>query len=90
MNTTFSLPTRQENVETPVVQQSGVDFNVIEPGCNFIALGNDRILLPEKSLLLKEKAPALELKIYDADVSMITPGGGGVHCMCQALRRDPG
>jgi hypothetical protein len=52
--------------------------------------GNDRILLPEKSLLLKEKAPALGIKIYDPDVSMITSGGGGVHCMCQALRRDPG
>ena len=59
-------------------------------GCNVVALGNDRILLPEASLVLKEKARALGLEIYDPDVSMITPGGGGVHCMCQALRRDPG
>ncbi|MCZ6667089.1 MAG: arginine deiminase family protein [Gammaproteobacteria bacterium] len=59
-------------------------------GCNVVALGNDRILLPEKSLVLKQKARALGLEIYDPDVSMITPGGGGVHCMCQALRRDPG
>ncbi|MCZ6882290.1 MAG: arginine deiminase family protein, partial [Gammaproteobacteria bacterium] len=58
-------------------------------GCNVVALGNDRILLPEKSLVLKQKARALGLEIYDPDVSMITPGGGGVHCMCQALRRDP-
>jgi N-dimethylarginine dimethylaminohydrolase len=59
-------------------------------GCNVVSLGNDRILLPENSLVLKEKARALGLEIYDPDVSMITPGGGGVHCMCQALRRDPG
>ena len=59
-------------------------------GCNVVSLGNDRILLPQHSLVLKEKARAHGLEIYDPDVSMITPGGGGVHCMCQALRRDPG
>ncbi len=64
--------------------------DTIALGCNVVALGNDRILLPESSLVLKEKARALGLEIYDPDVSMITPGGGGVHCMCQALRRDPG
>jgi N-dimethylarginine dimethylaminohydrolase len=64
--------------------------DTLDLGCNVVALGNDRVLLPEKSLVLKEKARALGLEIYDPDVSMITPGGGGVHCMCQALRRDPG
>ncbi len=64
--------------------------DTLDLGCNVVALGNDRVLLPEKSLVLKEKARALGLEIYDPDVSMITPGGGGVHCMCQALKRDPG
>jgi N-dimethylarginine dimethylaminohydrolase len=64
--------------------------DTLDLGCNVVALGNDRILLPEKSKVLKEKARAHGLEIYDPDVSMITPGGGGVHCMCQALRRDPG
>lgn len=59
-------------------------------GCNVVALGNDRVLLPEKSKTLKEKLKALGMTIYDPDVSMITQGGGGVHCMCQSLRRDPG
>jgi arginine deiminase len=27
--------------------------------------------------------------VYDPDVTMFTLGGGGVHCMCQALRREP-
>jgi arginine deiminase len=26
--------------------------------------------------------------VYDPDVSMIGAGGGAVHCMCQALRRE--
>jgi len=29
------------------------------------------------------------LKVYDPDVSMIGNGGGAVHRMCQALKRDP-
>ncbi len=59
-------------------------------GCNVVALGNDRVLLPQTSHVLKEKVRAQGLEVFDPDVSMITPGGGGVHCMCQALRRDPG
>jgi N-dimethylarginine dimethylaminohydrolase len=64
--------------------------DTLDLGCNVVALGKDRVLMPEKSHVLKEKLRALGLEIYDPDVSMITPGGGGVHCMCQALRRDPG
>ena len=64
--------------------------DTLDLGCNVVALGNDRILMPEKSLVLKEKVRAYGLEVFDPDVSMITPGGGGVHCMCQALRRDPG
>ena len=64
--------------------------DTLDLGCDVVALGNDRILLPENNLVLKQKALALGLEVYDPDVLMITPGGGGVHCMCQALRRDPG
>ena len=64
--------------------------DTLDLGCNVVALGNDRILLPQASKVLKEKARAHGLEIFDPDVSMLTPGGGGVHCMCQALRRDPG
>ena len=64
--------------------------DTLDLGCNVVALGNDRVLMPEKSYVLKEKVRAHGLEVFDPDVSMITPGGGGVHCMCQALRRDPG
>ena len=63
--------------------------DTIALGCNVVALGNDRVLLPQKSEFLKEQLRARGFEIYDPDVSMITRGGGGVHCMCQPLRRDP-
>jgi N-dimethylarginine dimethylaminohydrolase len=58
-------------------------------GCNVVALGDDRVLLPEKSVVLKDKLKAHGFEVFDPDLSMITQGGGGVHCMCQALKRDP-
>lgn len=57
-------------------------------GCNVVALGEDRVLLPAESKTLKEKLRARGFTIYDPELSMITQGGGGVHCMCQGLRRD--
>ncbi len=80
-----------EWLESKNIEIVSVPFqDTLDLGCNVVALGNDRILLPEKSTVLKEKARAHGLEVFDPDVSMITPGGGGVHCMCQALRRDPG
>jgi len=57
-------------------------------GCNVVALGDDRVLLPADSKVLKEKCKALGFKVYDPDVSMFITCGGGVHCMCQPLQRD--
>ncbi len=61
----------------------------MELGCNVVALGEGRVLLPATSKTLKEKCLAHGLKVFDPDISMIAKGGGGVHCMCQPLRRDP-
>lgn len=58
-------------------------------GTNVVALGNDRVLVPSTSKRLAEACRAEGLTVYDPDVSMIASGGGAVHCMCQALRRDP-
>jgi len=62
--------------------------DAMDLGCNVMSLGNERVLLPYHSQRLKEQCRALGLKVYDPDISMITKGGGGVHCMSQALRRD--
>lgn len=62
--------------------------DAMELGCNIVSLGNERVLLPAESKSLKEQCLAHGLKVYDPDISMITKGGGGVHCMCQPLNRD--
>ncbi len=58
-------------------------------GCNVVALGDDRILSTAASTELNARLRALGFEVYDPDMSTFTLGGGGVHCMCQPLRRDP-
>jgi len=57
-------------------------------GCNVVALGNDKVLstLGAKDLNAKMRASGFE--VYDPDMTQFTRAGGGVHCMCQPLRRD--
>jgi N-dimethylarginine dimethylaminohydrolase len=63
--------------------------DAMQLGTNIVALGNDRVLIPSTSRNLIDLCRAEGLEVYDPDVSMIALGGGAVHCMCQALRRDP-
>lgn len=58
-------------------------------GLNVVALGNDRTLMPKKATYLAEQCRARGIEVFDPDVSCITVAGGGIHCMCQPLRRDP-
>ena len=61
--------------------------SVLELGVNVVALGNDKVLIPEASQELITKSRAHGLEVYAPDMSMFTSGGGGVHCMCQPLSR---
>ena len=63
--------------------------SVLELGVNVVALGNERVMIPEQSEELIEKCRAQGLTVYAPDLSMFTSGGGGIHCMCQPLRREP-
>jgi len=58
-------------------------------GCNVVSLGNERILSTSDSRDLNGKLRALGFTVYDPDMSMFLMGGGGVHCMCQAVHREP-
>ena len=58
-------------------------------GVNLVALGNDKVLSMRGATRLNEKMRALGFEVFDPDMSMFTLGGGGVHCLCQALHRDP-
>jgi N-dimethylarginine dimethylaminohydrolase len=62
--------------------------DAMQLGTNVVALGGERVLVPASSKNLIAACRAEGLTVYDPDVSMIANGGGAVHCMCQALKRD--
>ena len=57
-------------------------------GVNLVALGNDKVLSMAGATDLNAKMRALGFEVYDPDMSMFTLGGGGVHCLSQALCRE--
>lgn len=57
-------------------------------GCNVVALGDDRVLSTLAARDLNAKMRAAGFRVYDPDMTQFTRAGGGVHCMCQPLRRD--
>ena len=63
--------------------------DAMQLGCNVVALGAERVLVPASSKNLIAACRAEGLTVFAPDVSMIGNGGGAVHCMCQALHRDP-
>jgi len=57
-------------------------------GVNLVTLGDGKVLSMSSSVNLNDRLRSLGFKVYDPDMSMFTLGGGGVHCLCQALRRE--
>ena len=58
-------------------------------GVNLVALGNGKILSMKGATKLNNRMRELGFEVFEPDMSMFTLGGGGVHCLSQALRRDP-
>ena len=63
--------------------------DAFELGVNAISLGDERVNSTASSARLNEQMRALGLEVLDPDLSMFTRGGGGAHCLAQALRREP-
>ncbi len=57
-------------------------------GVNLVALGEEKILSMATSTGLNARLRALGFEVFDPDMSMFTLGGGGVHCLSLALRRE--
>lgn len=57
-------------------------------GVNLVALGNSKVLSMKGATDLNDQMRALGFEVYDPDMSMFTLGGGGVHCLAQALCRE--
>jgi hypothetical protein len=47
------------------------------------------VVIPQSNERLIQVCRAQGLTVLAPDVSMISNGGGSLHCMCQGLRRDP-
>jgi len=57
-------------------------------GVNGVCLGDDRVLSTAESEDLNLRLRALGLTVYDPELAAFTLGGGGAHCLMQALRRE--
>jgi N-dimethylarginine dimethylaminohydrolase len=57
-------------------------------GCNFMSLGNSKIIAPTSSKVLIEQLKARGFEVAAVDTAEISKTGGGIHCMAQALRRE--
>ena len=62
--------------------------DVFSLGVNAISLGGDRVLSSAHAASLNEQLRARGLEVLDPELDMFTLGGGGPHCLAQALRRD--
>src|SRR5262249_31528635 len=57
-------------------------------GVNAISLGDDRVISAAEAVELNGQIRARGVGLIEVDVSMFTLGGGGPHCLGQALRRE--
>jgi N-dimethylarginine dimethylaminohydrolase len=57
-------------------------------GVNAMPLGGGQVLSSEGATTLNAGMRARGLTVLDPDLSMFTLGGGGAHCLAQALRRE--
>lgn len=58
-------------------------------GCNFMSMGGDRVIAPKSSQALIGQLRARGFEVAEVDMSEISKTGGGIHCMAQALKREP-
>jgi arginine deiminase len=73
----------------------GLGFELIEVaaadafhlGANAICLGEGRVISAAGARVLNEAMRAHGLEVLDPELDMFTLGGGGAHCLAQALRR---
>jgi N-dimethylarginine dimethylaminohydrolase len=75
---------RSKNVEiVPVTLAAALKL-----GVNGVCLGGDKVLSTAESKDLTDRLRALGLTVYDPELSSFTLGGGGAHCLMQAIRRE--
>jgi N-dimethylarginine dimethylaminohydrolase len=61
--------------------------DAFELGANAMSLGAGRVISPAGATSLNEAMRARGLEVLDPELDSFTLGGGGAHCLAQALRR---
>jgi N-dimethylarginine dimethylaminohydrolase len=57
-------------------------------GANALSLGGGRVISPAEAAPLNEALRAHGLEVLEVELDSFTLGGGGAHCLAQALRRE--
>ena len=57
-------------------------------GVNAISLGDERVISASAAAGLNAELRERGLDVIEVDLDMFTLGGGGAHCLGQALRRE--
>ena len=81
---------------TTVEWLRGKGFDLIEVseeqaftlGVNALSMGDERVVSAAGAVELNAHLRARGLEVIEVDLSMFTLGGGGPHCLSQALRRE--
>ena len=61
----------------------------VKLGGNLVSLGNHRVLSMAHNLNVNAQLKAEGFEVYAVEYEMFTLGGGGVHCSCHELHRQP-
>jgi N-dimethylarginine dimethylaminohydrolase len=62
--------------------------SAMQLGGNVVSLGGGRVLSTDRAKALNAEMKARGLQVFELDLSAFTLGGGGAHCLMQALRRE--
>jgi N-dimethylarginine dimethylaminohydrolase len=61
----------------------------VKLGGNLVSLGNKRVLSMAHNVNVNRQLEAEGFTVEAVDYDMFALGGGGVHCSCHEIRRDP-
>ena len=75
--------------KTNATNQLDAADEAMKLGCNLLALGNERVIVPEHCNKIRKQLKAEGLDVITVELDMFTLGGGGVHCLTQPLNRAP-
>jgi N-dimethylarginine dimethylaminohydrolase len=61
----------------------------VKLGGNVVYLGNDRVISMAHNTFINDRLRAEGFEVIAPEFDMFALGGGGVHCACHELRREP-